>query len=146
MGGKGKNWKIGYFIGISNSTRRAHGRIGQYHCSYCYAAFLPQSRRPVEEWGRWLAAKVNAVELARRQAPKLAGQAVYVSSVTDPYLPAERSLLLTRGVLEQLAPHQPRLLIQTRGPLVVRDLDVLKQFRSLRVNVSIPTDDEEVRV
>lgn len=114
-------------------------------CTYCYAAFLPQNRRPIEDWGKWITAKVNAVELARKQAPKLAGSAVYVSSVTDPYVPVERSLCLTRGILEQLVSHQPRLLIQTRGPLVVRDIDVLKQFRLVRVNMSIPSDSEEVR-
>ncbi|MGH7169153.1 MAG: radical SAM protein, partial [Gemmataceae bacterium] len=97
------------------------------------------------DWGKWFQAKINAVELARKQAPKVAGQAVYLSSVTDPYLPAERSLGLTRGILEELLPYQPRLLIQTRGPLVVRDLEVLVRFHSLRVNMSIPTDSEEVR-
>jgi DNA repair photolyase len=107
--------------------------------------FLPQNRRPKEDWGKWFQAKVNAIELARKQAPKLAGQALYMSSVTDPYLPAERSLRLTRGILEALVPYQPRLLIQTRGPLVVRDADVLGQFVSVRVNVSIPTDSESVR-
>src|SRR5207253_9423858 len=109
-----------------------------------YAMFLPQNRRPKEDWGRWVQAKVNALELARHQAPKVAGKAVYLSSVTDPYLPAERSLFLTRGILEALLPHQPRLLVQTRGPLVVRDIDVLRQFRRVRVNVSIPTDSESV--
>src|SRR5882672_7948497 len=69
-----------------------------FSCIYCYAAFLPQNRRPREDWGRWLEAKVNAVALARKQAPKTAGQAVYLSSVTDPYVPAERSLCLTRGI------------------------------------------------
>jgi DNA repair photolyase len=116
-----------------------------FGCTYCYAMFLPQNRRPKEDWGRWFQAKINAVELARKQAPKVAGQAVYVSSVTDPYLPAERSLMLTRGILQELVPHQPRLLIQTRGPLVVRDLDVLRQFRAVRVNMSIPTDSERLR-
>ncbi len=116
-----------------------------FGCTYCYAMFLPQNRRPKEEWGRWFQAKVNAVELARRHAHKVAGQAVYISSVTDPYLPAERSLRLTRGILEALVPHQPRVLIQTRGPLVVRDRDVLARFDSVRVNMSIPTDDENVR-
>jgi DNA repair photolyase len=114
-------------------------------CTYCYAAFLPQNRRPVEDWGKWLSAKVNAVELARKQAKKVAGQALYLSSVTDPYVPVERSLCLTRGILEALVEHQPRLLVQTRGPLVIRDIDVLKQFHSVRVNMSIPTDSEEVR-
>jgi DNA repair photolyase len=114
-------------------------------CSYCYAMFLPQNRRPKEEWGKWFQAKINAVELARKQAPRLAGQALYMSSVTDPYLPAERRLCLTRGILEALVASQPRLLLQTRAPLVVRDLDLLRQFASLRVNISIPTDSEAVR-
>jgi DNA repair photolyase len=116
-----------------------------FGCTYCYAAFLPQNRRPVEDWGKWVSAKKNAVELAVKTAPKLSGQAIYLSSVTDPYLPAERSLRLTRGILEALLPHQPRLVVQTRGPLVTRDLDLLKQFRAVRVNVSIPTDSEAIR-
>ena len=116
-----------------------------FGCTYCYAMFLPQNRRPKEDWGKWFQAKVNAVELAKKHAPKIAGQALYMSSVTDPYLPAERSLRLTRGILEAILPHQPRLLVQTRGPLVTRDLDLLRQFRAVRVNVSIPTDSETVR-
>jgi DNA repair photolyase len=129
----GFDWTCNPYLGCS------------FGCKYCYAAFLPQNRRPREDWGKWFQAKVNAVEVARKQAPKVAGKAVYISSVTDPYLPAERSLRLTRGILEALVPHQPRLLIQTRGPLVVRDIDVLKQFHSVRVNMSIPTDSERVR-
>src|SRR5712691_2981897 len=129
----GFDWTCNPYVGCS------------FGCSYCYAMFLPQNRRPKEDWGRWFQAKVNAVEVARKKAPKVAGQALYMSSVTDPYLPAERSLGLTRGILEELVPHQPRLLIQTRGPLVVRDIDVLRRFRAVRVNVSIPTDSEEVR-
>jgi DNA repair photolyase len=129
----GFDWTCNPYIGCS------------FGCTYCYAMFLPQNRRPKEDWGRWFQAKVNAVELARKQSAKLAGQAVYISSVTDPYLPAERSLQLTRGILEVLVPRQPRLLVQTRGPLVVRDLDLLQQFRAVRVNMSIPTDTERVR-
>jgi DNA repair photolyase len=116
-----------------------------FGCSYCYAMYLPQNRRPKEEWGRWLTAKKNAVELACRKGHKVAGQAVYMSSVTDPYQPVERRLLLTRGILEALAPHQSRLVVQTRGQLVIRDIDLLAQFHSLRVNISIPTDSESVR-
>lgn len=116
-----------------------------FGCTYCYAAFLPQNRRPVSEWGRWMTAKSNAVELARKQAHKVTGQAVYMSSVTDPYQPIERGTLLTRGILEAMLPHQPRLVVQTRGPLVIRDVDLLQQFECVRVNLSIPTDSETVR-
>ncbi len=129
----GFDWSCNPYVGCS------------FGCTYCYAMFLPQNRRPKEDWGKWFQAKINAVEVARKQARKVAGQAVYMSSVTDPYLPAERSLGLTLGILEELVAHQPRLLIQTRGPLVVRDIDVLSQFRAVRVNMSIPTDSEEVR-
>lgn len=129
----GFDWTCNPYVGCS------------FGCTYCYAMFLPQNRRPRETWGKWFQAKVNAVEVARKQARKIAGQALYMSSVTDPYLPAERSLQLTRGILEVLLPHQPRLLVQTRGPLVTRDLDLLKQFAAVRVNISIPTDSEEVR-
>lgn len=129
----GFDWTCNPYVGCS------------FGCSYCYAMFLPQNRRPRDDWGRWFQAKVNAVEIARKHAPKLAGQSVYLSSVTDPYLPAERSLRLTRGILEAVLPSQPRLLVQTRGPLVVRDLDLLKQFDAVRVNISIPTDHEGIR-
>jgi DNA repair photolyase len=129
----GFDWTCNPYLGCS------------FSCSYCYAAFLPQNHRPREDWGKWITAKVNAMELARKQGGRVAGKALYISSVTDPYVPVERSLMLTRGIMEQLVPYQPRLLIQTRGPLVVRDIDVLRQFRSLRVNLSIPTDSEEVR-
>jgi DNA repair photolyase len=117
-----------------------------FGCLYCYAAYLPQNPHPADQWGKWLTAKRNAVELAARQGKKLAGKALYMSSVTDPYQPVERSLMLSRGILEALVRHQPRLAVQTRGPLVVRDIDVLSQFESARVNFSIPTDSEEVRV
>jgi DNA repair photolyase len=129
----GFDWTCNPYVGCS------------FGCTYCYAMFLPQNRRPRERWGKWFQAKINAVEVARKQAPNVAGQAVYMSSVTDPYLPAEGTLCLTRGILEELLPYQPRLLIQTRGPLVVRDIDLLRQYRAVRINMSIPTDSETVR-
>ena len=130
----GFDWTCNPYLGCS------------FGCTYCYAMFLPQNRRPKEDWGRWFQAKVNSVELARKQAPRIAGKALYMSSVTDPYLSAERSLELTRGILGAILPYQPRLLVQTRGPLVTRDLDLRRQFRAVRVNMSIPTDSEDVRL
>src|SRR5438045_8529755 len=56
-------------------------------CSYCYAAFLPQNRRPVEDWGKWIVATKNAAALAPNQAPKLAGQDADMYSVPQPYQP-----------------------------------------------------------
>src|SRR5437899_3181696 len=86
----GFDWTCNPYLGCS------------FGCTYCYAMFLPQNHRPQEEWGKWFQAKKNAVEVARKQAPKIAGQCLYISSVTDPYMPVERSLGLTRGILEEL--------------------------------------------
>jgi DNA repair photolyase len=116
-----------------------------FGCSYCYAMFLPQNRRPLDQWGKWFTVKQNAVELAAKSKRKIAGKSIYLSSVTDPYQPVERTLCLTRGILQAIVGAQPRLLVQTRGSLVVRDIDLLRGFERVRVNVSISTDSERVR-
>src|ERR1700733_2148457 len=82
----GFDWTCNPYVGCS------------FGWTYCYAMFLPQNRRPKEDWGRRFQAKPNAVELARKHGHKIEGQALYMSSVTDPYLPVEASLKLTRGI------------------------------------------------
>ena len=71
-----------------------------------------------------------------------------MSSVTDAYQPIERRLRLTRGVLEAVLASgvQPRLTVQTRSPIVTRDIDLLGRFERLCVNFTIGTDSEEVRL
>jgi DNA repair photolyase len=117
----------------------------QFGCGYCYAAFFADSLARKETWGQWLVVKENAVELLRRMGGRIAGKSIYMSSVTDPYQPVEGRLRLTRELLEVMLPHQPRLVIQTRGPLVTRDIALLRQFQFVRVNMSIATDDDTIR-
>jgi DNA repair photolyase len=118
-----------------------------FGCSYCYAAFFVRDRAARDDWGRWVEVKQNALDLLRRRRRKpLRDATIYLSSVTDPYQPIERELGLTRTLLEELlAHHQVRLVVQTRSPLVVRDLDLLRQFPAVRVNMTVTTDDEAVR-
>ena len=119
-----------------------------FGCTYCYAAFFARSKEKVDGWGRWVTVKENALALLRkkRQRGTLRGKTIYLSSVTDPYQPVERTLELTRDLLRELADHhQPKLVVQTRSPLVTRDLDVLARFEHVRVNVTVTTDDDGVR-
>ena len=118
-----------------------------FACTYCYAAFFAPSEALQDTWGRWVLVKENALALLRKRRKRpLIGASIYMSSVTDPYQPVERQLRLTRVVLEELLTyHQVHLVIQTRSPLVTRDLDLLTQFDHLRVNMSVTTDDETVR-
>ena len=114
-----------------------------FGCSYCYAAFFEPDLQKRATWGKWVEAKSLAVSSLRRVP--LLGKRLYMSSVTDPYQPVEAHAEITRSILEALVSKRPRLTIQTRGPLVTRDIDLLQRFEHVRVNFSITTDDDEVR-
>ena len=122
-----------------------------FGCTYCYAAFFSRSREARDDWGRWVTVKENAVSLLSRRKPgKLDGKLIYMSSVTDPYQPAERELKLTRRLLEIMAErHKPKLVIQTRSPDVTRDCDLFRQIEEnggrVQVNMTVTTDDEDIR-
>lgn len=118
-----------------------------FGCTYCYAAFFSRSIEQRNNWGYWLLVKENAVQLLTKFRRKpLTNKTIYMSSVTDPYQPIERELELTRRLLKELlAYHQPRLVVQTRSPISVRDIDLFKQFNNIQVNMTITTDSENVR-
>jgi DNA repair photolyase len=117
-----------------------------FSCSYCYAAFFVPDEAQREAWGRWVDVKVSGVrEILRRR--DLKGKRILMSSATDPYQPLERKVELTRAILEALASpeRQPALRVQTRGPLVTRDIDLFRRFEDICVNMSVTTDSDEVR-
>ena len=118
-----------------------------FGCTYCYAAFFTRTADLQQNWGKWIRVKENALALLRKKRRNpLIGTSVYMSSVTDPYQPIEKELGLTRAILQELLDyHQVRLVVQTRGPLVTRDIDLLQRFEQVRVNMTITTDDEAVR-
>lgn len=116
-----------------------------FGCTYCYAASFARSEELRDTWGAWVRVKENAVSLLRRMRKPITGATIYMSSVTDPYQPIERRLGLVRALLEVLVERQPRLVVQTRSPLVTRDLDVLARFDHVKVNMTVTTDSDEVR-
>jgi len=123
----------------------------QYGCSYCYAAAFSPNQKLRKEWGNWVIIKQNAVELLKielerwkRKHPDQPPR-IYMSSVTDPYQAIESKQKLTRHLLEVMTEFQPILVIQTRSPMIVRDIDILQQLQYLRINISIPTGSESVR-
>lgn len=115
-----------------------------FGCSYCYAAFFAPFDKQ-DSWGDWVRVKRNAALKLSRMRRSLQGRTVYMSSATDPYQPIERRLELTRSLLPILAERGARLVVQTRSPLVSRDVDLLSEFREVCVNVSVTTDSEDVR-
>lgn len=115
-----------------------------FGCSYCYAAFFaPFDKQPT--WGDWVRVKRNAALKLSRVRRSLQGKTIYMSSATDPYQPIEKRLKLTRSLLPILLERGAHLVVQTRSPLVTRDIDLLGAFDRVCVNFSITTDSEEVR-
>ncbi len=120
--------------------------VGCSHaCRYCYARFMKRFTGHEESWGGFVDVKVNAADLIPAKSDKYRGKSVFLSSVTDPYLHAEREYGLTRRILERLAPLEPRLGIQTKSDLIVRDVDVLRRFASCEAGLTVTTLDDAVR-
>src|SRR2546422_5361911 len=98
-------------------------------------------------WGAQTTFKSNAQELLRRSLR--ADQIIYCSPLVDPYQPAEASEQLMPQLLDALVERPPSVFtIQTRGPLILRDLarlEALARRTRLRVSFSITTDREDVR-
>jgi len=123
----------------------------QYGCSYCYAAAFSPNTKMRLHWGKWVIIKENAAEILAKELDNWYKKnphqppIIYMSSVTDPYQPLESKHQLTRRLLEVMLDYRPTLVIQTRSPIIVRDIDYLQRFQRLRINMSIPTGSESVR-
>lgn len=120
--------------------------VGCFHaCVYCYARFMRRFTGHDEPWGHFLDVKINAPEvLARELARKSKRGVVLLGSVTDAYQPVEQKYRLTRTILEILLQHDFPVSVLTKSNLVVRDLDLFKQFSKCEVGFTITTTDQEI--
>src|SRR3712207_3253318 len=122
-----------------------------HQCTFCYVRhFERRADRPSDDrYGTSIRVKVNVAEVLRRELarPAWEHEHVAIGAATDPYQPAEGHYRLTRGCLEVLAAARNPFSIITRGPLIVRDVDVLAEASAVAqvaVTFSIPTVDQEV--
>ncbi len=126
-----------------------------FGCRYCYARFMKKFTGHTEPWGTFVDVKVNAAELLERELLSLARRRkkpaeVWISGVCDPYQPLEARYQLTRSCLALLLKHNWPVRIQTKSPLVIRDIDIVSQTvggkaPDCHVGFSIGTANEEIR-
>jgi DNA repair photolyase len=105
---------------------------------------MPRYSGHTEPWGEFVDVKVNAVDLLKRQLERAKKGTVWISSVCDPYQSLEAKYRLTRGCLEELLKKQFPVNIQTKSKLVLRDLDLIRQFEAIDVGFTIASDDEKM--
>src|SRR4030095_14194044 len=122
-----------------------------HRCTFCYVrAFERRADRPSDDrYGTSIRVKVNVAEVLRRELGRASweGDTVAVGAATDPYQPAEGKYRLTRGCIEAMAEFSNPFSLITRGPMIVRDVDVLSEAArraEVSITFSIPTIDEEV--
>lgn len=115
----GVSWSINQYVGCA------------FACEYCYAKFLTRWK-DYGRWGSWVEVKTNAPELARKHV----SGSVVMSTVSDPYQPIEAELNLTRRVLRHMDKRN-ELSVLTKSPLVTRDIDLFREFRTIEVGLTI---------
>jgi DNA repair photolyase len=122
-----------------------------HRCTFCYVrAFERRADRPSDErYGAVVRVKSNVAEVLRLELarPSWRREAVAIGAATDPYQPAEGRFRLTRACIEAFSSARNPFSIITRGPLIVRDIDVLARAAEraeVSIHVSVPTLDEAV--
>jgi DNA repair photolyase len=137
--GMGFKWSLNPYMGCA------------HRCTFCYVRhFEHRSDRPSDDrYGTSIRVKTNVAEVLRKELARRSWEHEHVAigAATDPYQPAEGKYKLTRACLEALREASNPFSIITRGPMILRDLDVLveaSQRAPVSVTFSIPTLDEDV--
>jgi DNA repair photolyase len=122
-----------------------------HRCTFCYVrAFEARADRPWDDrYGASIRVKTNVAAVLRRELgrPSWQREPVAIGAATDPYQPAEGRYRLTRACIEAFAEAASPFSIITRGPLIVRDVDVLAEAgrrAGVSVTFSVPTLDHEI--
>ena len=113
----------------------------QHGCIYCYAEFMIRfTNHKGDKWGQFL--DIKTFDLNKIKPQRYDGRKILLSSVTDPYIPLEKKYQNTRRILERLVGTEAEISILTKSKLVVRDIDLFKKFKKIRVGISISTLNE----
>jgi DNA repair photolyase len=110
----------------------------QHGCVYCYATFMCKYGGHVgEKWGSFVDVKVNAPEVLEKELGKSEKGLIWMSSVTDPYQPVERSYGITRRILEKILEYDFPLFVQSKSSLMQRDIGLLGKMKDVEAGVSL---------
>lgn len=117
----------------------------QHACVYCYARFMKRFTSHREPWGEFVDVKINAPELLAFEVRKKRVGRIWISGVCDPYQPLEKKYMITKRCLDILVKNGWPFTIQTKSPLVLRDIEILKRSSDAEVGFTITTADEMIR-
>ena len=132
------NWTLNPYRGCTHA------------CHYCFARRYQTQFElgPGDEFSSLIFVKVNFADMLRRELdkPSWAREQVALGTATDPYQPIEGHYKLTRRSLEALIAGRTPVGIVTKGPMIVRDVDLLQELSRVAgctVYLSVPTVDDD---
>src|SRR5262245_1820098 len=132
------NWTLNAYRGCT------HG------CHYCFARRYHEQfeMNAGDEFASVILVKTNIADVLARELdrPAWKREKVAVGTATDPYQPIEGHYKLTRKSFEALVRGRTPVSLVTKGPMVVRDRDVLLDLTreaGCTVHMSVPTVDED---
>jgi DNA repair photolyase len=118
-------------------------------CEYCYARKYQKHLEldAGDQFSTVILVKANLPQALAREVRKASWdrETVAIGTATDPYQPIEGHYKLTRQSIQILAAARTPISIVTKGPMVVRDADVLAAARDAggcAVHMSVPCVDE----
>lgn len=111
-------------------------------CKYCYASFMKRFTGHKEEWGTFIDVKRCSKPISKM---KLKGKTVFLASVTDCYNSYEDKYYITQNLLKQFLYVECTVSISTKSSLIIRDVELLKQFKNISVAMSVNTLDESFK-
>ena len=132
------DWSLNPYVGCPHACRYCFARA--YNARY-------RDRDVGDAFDKNVEIKSNFVERLRVDLGRNPQGSVAIGTATDPYQPIEGKYRLTRRCLEALVDHPMPTSIVTKGPLVVRDIDVLQKLdekTEVTVYFSVPCVDEEI--
>ncbi len=112
-------------------------------CIYCYAPATLRYNGP-DPWGTFVNVKTDIPRVLERELRNKKRGVVGISTVTDPYQPAEEKFKLTRSCLDVLLSKDFPVCIQTKSSLILRDLELIKEFSEKEVGFTVTTLDENL--
>lgn len=119
-------------------------------CHYCFARRYHSHLEldAGDQFASVIFVKTNFVEVLRKELdrPAWRKESIGFGTATDPYQPIEGTYKISRGVIAALRDAATPVGIVTKGPMVVRDIDVLQELSKVatcRVHMSVPTVDED---
>ena len=132
------NWTLNVYRGCTHA------------CHYCFARRYQTQFElgPGDHFSSIILVKTNVVDVLKRELdhPKWQREQVAVGTATDPYQPIEGHYKLTRRSLEALLAGRTPIGLVTKGPMVVRDRDILAELGrqvGCTVYLSVPSVDED---